>query len=151
VTATLRSLGICVVFAALALGCGGEEKTQTAPAPDTQAQPAAPQPEAAAEAWQSTLPADFPPDLPQYPGATVTKARSTPGTGLAVAWQTGDEPAKVASWYADSLAAQGWATQRTEAPDGVMVFADKGERSATFGVTTAEGKTQIDLLVVEMR
>ena len=36
----------------------------------------------------------------------------------------------MASFYSDSLAAQGWSTQRVDGADGIMVFADKGARSA---------------------
>jgi hypothetical protein len=70
---------------------------------------------------------------------------------VAADFVTDDDPAKVASYFADSFAAQGWATQSTESPDTRMLFADKGERSATIAVTSAEGKTRLELLLVEMR
>ena len=79
------------------------------------------------------------------------KANSTPGSGIKAAFSTTDDVGKVAAFFNDSLAAQGWTTQRVDGPDGTLVFADKGARSATVGVATAEGKTTIDLLVIEMR
>ena len=89
--------------------------------------------------------------MPRYPGAEVVKSRPASEAGWSVAFSTSDDPAKVAAYFADAFAAQGWSTQRVDAPEGIMVFADKGDRSATYGVGTVEGKTRIDLLVIEMR
>jgi hypothetical protein len=155
----LRQLGISVALGScLALGCGGEKSETPAPAPTPpaatgQAPAAAKPPEAPVlmeDVWVTDLPANFPADLPRYPGAEVLKARPTSEAGISVAFTTSDDPAKVATYYADQLAAQGWATNRVDAPEGIVVFADKGQRSATFGVAPVEGKTQIDLLVIEM-
>ncbi len=140
------------IGALVALGCGGEKKEAPAAAPApgaTAGQPAVPA--AIADAWSSTLPADFPSDVPIYPASTVVKSKETPENGVKVGWTTADDPAKVASFYSDSLAAQGWSTQRVDGGDGILVFADKGPRSLTFGIGSAEGKTQIDLLLVQMR
>lgn len=145
---TLVSVGALV-----ALGCG--EKKSEAPAPETPAAPAAPaQPApsaAAGQLWMNTLPANFPEDVPQYPGATVVKAQATPDSGIKVSFSTPDDAAKVASYYSDNFAAQGWSSQRVDAPDGSLVFADKGARSATVGIGAGEGTTKIDLMVLEMR
>jgi hypothetical protein len=156
----LRKLGISVALGScLALGCGGESETPPPPAPApaaTGANPAAAPSAAAApqavfeDVWVTELPGNFPEDVPLYPGAEVVKARPTSEAGISVGWSTGDDMVKVASYYADQLAAKGWATNRVDAPEGIVVFADKGKRSATLGVTPAEGKTAIDLLVVEM-
>jgi len=157
----LRKLGISVALGScLALGCGGEKSETPAPAPPpaaTGANPAAaPAPAPAPpqklfeDVWVTELPVNFPEDVPQYPGAEVVKARPTSDAGISVAWSTGDDQVKVASYYADQLAAKGWATNRVDAPEGIVIFADKGKRSATLGVTPTEGKTTIDLLVVEM-
>ena len=139
--------------ALLALGCGGE-KQETPPAPAPAPAPMAEQPtepKAADDVWLNSLPEDFPADVPSYPSAEVEKAQSTPTAGLKALFRTADDPAKVAAYYSDNFAAQGWSTQRMDAPDGIMVLADKGGRSATAGITTSEGKTRIELLVVEMR
>jgi hypothetical protein len=158
-----RQLGISLALGScLALGCGGEKSETPAPTPTppaaTGANPAAapgpapmPPPEKMfQDVWVTELPANFPEDVPQYPGAEVVKARPSTDAGISVAWSTGDDQVKVASYYADQLAAKGWATNRVDAPEGIVIFADKGKRSATLGVTPAEGKTTIDLLVVEM-
>jgi len=142
------------IGALLALGCGGEKSETPAAAPAapaaTPGQPAA-APAPLADAWSATLPSDFPSDVPTYPAAAVVKAQETPESGVRVAWATADDAAKVASFYSDSLAAQGWSTQRVDGNDGILVFADKGARSLTFGIESAAGKTTIDLLLVEMR
>jgi hypothetical protein len=156
----LRKLGILVALgSSLALACGGE-KSETpkaepaapaAPAAAAPAEPAAPSGTPIADAWISELPANFPDDVPQYPGAEVVKARPTFEDGVVVGFSTPDDPNKVASYFADAFAAKGWSTNRVDAPEGTMIFADKGGRSATYGVSTVDGKTQIDLLVIEMR
>jgi len=151
----LRQLGVSIALGScLALGCGGEKSetpdaAATAESPSTAGKPAvAP---LVADVWVKEMPANFPKDVPLYPGAELVKARPASEPGFSMGFSTADDPAKVASYFADAFAAQGWSTNRVDAPEGIMVFADKGERSATYGVGTAEGKTQIDLLVIEMR
>ena len=139
-----------LVCALLALGCGSRKSEKaSSPTPSAgETSPGAPKPPEEASA---TLPADFPTDLPIYPGATVSKATEVPGTNLKASWTTADEPNKVASYYTDALTGQGWSTQRVNRDDGILVFADKRSRSATIGIGTSKGKTTIDLLAVEMR
>jgi hypothetical protein len=137
------------VGALLALGCGSKKSEKT-----SAAAPAAGESNSAGwkppeEVWSATLPADFPTDLPIYPGATVSKATEVPGKNLKAGWTTADEPNKVASYYTDALTGQGWTTQRVDGHDGILVFADKRSRSATIGVGTSNGKTTIVLLAVE--
>jgi hypothetical protein len=148
---TARRLVVSGSLGALvALGCGGEQ-TEPAPAEIPAAPSEAPAPPVAVEeVWSTTLPENFPQDVPQYPAAEVVKARMVEESGVSAGWSTADAPDKVASFYSDSFAAQGWSTQRIDGPDGILIFADKEKRSASIGVTTSEGKTQIDLLLVEM-
>ena len=153
---TLRQLGISIALGTfLALGCGGEQSETpsaggaAASATAAAGKPAAPP--AAAIEWSTNLPENFPQDVPRYPGANVLKARRAGDAGWVVYFGTADEPGKVAAYFADSFAAQGWSTQRVDAPEGTTMFADKGNRSVTYGVGTVGGKTQIDLLVDEMR
>lgn len=152
---TARRLAISGALAAfVAFGCGGE-KTEPAPAatPGEAPAPAAEapaQPAPVEEVWSTTLPESFPPDVPRYPGAEVVKARVMEDGGFSVAFASTDPVDKVASYYNDSLAGEGWSTQRLDGPDGVLVFGDKGKRSASLGISTVEGKTQIDVLLIEM-
>jgi hypothetical protein len=138
------------VGALLALGCGSKKSEKASPAGPAagETNPAAPKPPE--EEWSATLPADFPTDLPIYPGATVSKAIEVPGKNLKAGWTTADEPNKVASYYTDAFTGQGWSTQRLDRDNGTLVFADKPARSAMIGIGTSNGKTTIDLLAVEM-
>jgi hypothetical protein len=153
-----RRIGVSLSLAAfVALGCGGEKKAEPTPSatPTPAAAPAAEAPAATPakpveEVWSTTLPQNFPADVPRYSGAEVTKARVTQDGSISATFTTSDEPAKVATYYNDALAAQGWSTQRIDAPDGTLIFGDKGKRSSSVSVTTAEGKTQIDVLLIEM-
>lgn len=131
-----------LVGALLALGCGSRKSEE--------ASTAAGETNPGEEGWSATLPADFPPDLPIYPGATVSKATEVPGENLKAGWTTPDEPKKVASYYTDAFTGQGWSTQRVDRDDGILVLADKPSRTATIGIGTRHGKTTIDLLAVEL-
>ena len=144
--AIVTSLSVGVLAA---LGCGSKKSEKVSPAASAagETNPAAPKP--LEEGWSATLPADFPTDLPIYPGATVSRAIEVPGKHLKAGWTTGDEPNKVASYYTDALNGQGWSTHRVDGADGILVFADKGSRSATIGIGTSQGKTTIDLLTVK--
>ena len=82
------------------------------------------------------------------PAAPVVKSQEIPDSGIKVGWTTSDDAGKVASFYSDSLAAQGWATRRVDGDDGSLVFGDKGARSLTIGIGSGPGKTTIDLLLV---
>jgi hypothetical protein len=151
---TRRQLRVSIALGTfLALGCGGE-KSETpsaggAAAPAAAGKPGAP-PVVGVE-WSTNLPETFPQDVPRYPGGNVVKARTAGDAAWVVYFSTADEPGKVAAYFADTLAAEGWSMQRVDAPEGTTMFADKGNRSVTYGVGTVEGKTQIDLLVDEMR
>jgi hypothetical protein len=154
------------IGALVALGCGGERSATPAAAPGaapaappgetasaapgaTAGQPAAPA--AIADVWSSTLPEDFPPDVPIYPPSQLVRSQEIPDTGVKVGWTTTDDVDKVASFYSDSLAAKGWATRRVNGDDGSLVFADKGARSLTFVIGSGPGTTTIDLLLVQTR
>jgi hypothetical protein len=143
----VASLSIGVL---LALGCGSKKSEKASPAAPVggETNPAALKPPG--EVWSATLPADFPTDLPVYPGATVSKATEVPGKNLKADWTTADGPSKVASYYTDAFTGQGWSTQRVDRDDGILVFADKGSRSAMIGIGTSNGKTTIDLLAAEI-
>jgi hypothetical protein len=150
-----RTAGRLAIAAALglALGCGGEQTEPAAPAGEQAPgpAPAAPQaPAAVEEVWSTTLPESYPEDVPRYPGAEVARAKLAPDGALTARFTSADAPDKVGAYFSDAFAGQGWSTQKIDAPDGVLVFADKGSRSVSVALSTVEGQTQIDLWIAEM-
>jgi len=96
-----------------------------------------------------SLPSDFPVDVPQYPGAEVEGSRTSAGSGFSARFKVGDNVEKVASFYSDSFAAQGWATDTRRTPEGTAVFAEKEKRSASVLVRAGGDETDINLIVVD--
>ncbi len=94
-----------------------------------------------------SLPANFPDDIPQYPEAEVLESRATSDMGLAVTMIVQDDADKVASFYADALAAEGWTTDIRNMPDGNSVFADKGNRTAAVLVTENRRGSEVRLIL----
>ena len=146
-------------FAWLA-ACGGESETPTAP--DAKAPGAAATPPSAAKvpvlpsespppapSWTGKLPPDFPADIPQFPGAKVVGSRASHDQGLAATFSTEAAVDEVVSFYSDAFAAQGWSTDIRTLGDGTAVFADKENRTATAMVTSAEGTTHVNVLVIQ--
>jgi hypothetical protein len=159
VIASLRSTWILLGAFALGvvLACGGDAQ-EAAPAAKAPAEaggpadaPTLPSPPDSTPVWTTELPADFPADVPLYPGAEVVQARISADQGTSVTFSVGDDAEKVASFYADSLAAEGWSTSITAAPEGSAIFADKTERRVATMVRSTEEGTQVELVIVEMQ
>jgi hypothetical protein len=104
---------------------------------------------------QNKLPADFPKDVPQYPGAAVAGSVSgtdkTSGSGTFVTFTTSDAATKVADFYKKEIAGQGWAIQNTMNSNDTTIFtAEKDTRSLSVSVTpdtSSGGKTTITITV----
>ena len=157
--ASLRSTWILLGALALglALACGGE-KEEAAPAGKTPAEswrPAPPPerrpPPSSPPVVGRELPADFPADVPIYPGAKVVESRVSPSEGTSVTLSVGDDVDKVVSFYADGLAAQGWSTDIKKSPDGSVIFADKSDRHVGTMVRKTDDGTEIRLILVKMQ
>jgi hypothetical protein len=141
------------------VACGGEKKDEAKPAwtveetpnPARAGLPGPGEPPLPPLVVSESLPAGFPPDVPQYPGAKVKSSRSGGGAkgGFSVSFEVGDDAEKVASFYADSFAAKGWATDTRKTPEGTAVFAEKNKRSASALVRPGGDETVVDLIVVE--
>jgi hypothetical protein len=159
VIASLRSTWI--LLGALALGvvlaCGGDtqEAAPAAKAPAEAGGPAAasklPQSPDSTPVWTTELPADFPADVPLYPDAEVVRVRISADQGTSVTLSVADDVEKVASFYADSYAAEGWSTHIAKAPNGSAVFADKTDRRVATMMRSTEEGTQVELVIVKMR
>jgi hypothetical protein len=166
-----RSTALVPLLLALALhGCGSEESpaptatpapaappaAPAAPAPEARRAPAAPAavpaPAAAegAPAWTGELPADFPSDVPHYPGSKVTQAKGTQELGIAVTFTSTDGLDAVAKYYADGLAANGWQAEMQDIPEGKMIVAEKEDRQAHAIVHVGEQGTLVDMIIVRV-
>jgi hypothetical protein len=158
----LRQVGISIAIGScLAAGCGSEKSEEPAGAKSEEAAGAAAP--ATVETRQKLpdfdamptveLPGDFPDDVPRYPGARAVKAAPDPESVTESNWlaqfTAADDPATVYANLADSFAAQGWTTERADAPDGIMLYANKGDRSATYALGAVDGKTVMTLIIVE--
>ncbi len=165
-TRQARSTALVPLLLALAgTGCGPEEgPSPAAPAPAAPAAPApaareAPAPVAAvpepaaveeAPAWTGELPADFPADVPHYPGSKVTHAKGTRELGIAVTFASTDGLDAVAKYYVDGLAANGWQAELQDIPEGKMIVAEKENRLAHAIVPVGEQGTLVDMIIVPM-
>jgi hypothetical protein len=147
VIASLRSTWILLGALALgvALACGGAEAGEPAAASKLPASPDS------TPVWSTELPADFPADVPLYPGAEVVQARVSTDGGTSVTLSIEDDAETVASFYADSLAGEGWSTDIATAPNGSAIFADKPERRVGAMVRSTDEGTQVELTVIPMR
>ena len=152
--ASLRSTWILLGALALgvALACGGdtEDAEPAAKAPDEAWKPAPPPP-SSPPVFSTELPADFPADVPVYPDAEIVQVRVSADKGTSVTLLIGDDVEKVTSFYADSLAAEGWSTDIKAGPDGSAIFADKTKRRVAAMVRSTDEGTQVDLIIVEMQ
>ena len=159
----LRQVGISVALGScVVMGCGGEKSEEAAGAKSEE--PAGAKPEEAAPSTPVAratlpdfdtlptveLPEDFPVDVPLLPGARAVKATPDPESeGSWVAqFSAVDDPATLYAGLADTFAARDWSTQRVDVPDGIILYANKGDRFVTYVLSTDKGKTVVSLLIV---
>jgi hypothetical protein len=101
----------------------------------------------------TVVPADFPKDVPIYPGANVTASVSgsqTTGGGHMVTFETGDSPDKVTDFYKAKLS--GWKTSMEMATgNGKMLIltSPDDKRSVSVIASPSGGKTQVSLTAAE--
>jgi hypothetical protein len=158
VIVSLRSTWILLGALALgvALACGGDTQ-EAAPAAKAPAEawkpappPELPPPPSSPPILSTELPTDFPADVPLYPGAEVVQSRISADEGTTVTFSVGDDVEKVVSFYADSLAAEGWSTDTKKGPEGSVIFADKTERRVGIMVRSTDEGTLAELVIVRM-
>lgn len=157
----LRLSGISIALGAcLALGCGSEESEKpagaTSEAPAAGAAAPAPMENRAAPSDFAALPTvdlpgNFPQDVPRYPGARVVKASfdTESESNWVAQFSTPDDPDKIYANLADVFAAQGWSTERSDASDGIILYANKGDRSVTYALQSVKGETAVSLIIIK--
>lgn len=155
---SIRIVAIACGAAALAfvLGCGQPPEQKGTETSQEEPSAAAKTPRSPAPAGEvvnpnvvrsKELPANFPDDVPQHPDANVIESRATSDLGLSVYLVVPDDASEVASFYADSLASEGWSTDIRRMPDGTAVFADKGNRTAAVMVAEGRRGAEVRLLL----
>ncbi len=159
-----RSTALVALALALSgFGCGSEETRPSAPpapspapsapqaeaAPAPTAKPVVPAPPSEALEWSGSLPSDFPPDVPQYPGSKVSSARGSEQLGMAVTLDSPDSPDAVTKFYSDMLASMGWQTQTQTVEDGSVISGDKEGKTLVAVVHAGGQGTIVELIVGE--
>jgi hypothetical protein len=94
---------------------------------------------------RSQLPADFPADIPIYPGATVEHVPST-GGNVSATLTTPDALFRVAMYYKEELKKNGWRIDDKHSRED-RIDATKGKRRCTVKLTEA-GSTRTRINIV---
>lgn len=132
---------------ALALGCGQPPEDEEAGSK----MPSSSAPSGAIESQgvirTTTLPANFPDDVPNHPEAQVVQSKATSDLALAISMIIKDDVSAVSSYYADTFASEGWTTDIRAMPEGTAIFADKGNRSAAVMISEGRRGAQVELIL----
>jgi len=144
---TKISAGVVLMCGAMLLGCGKGIAELHEGAASNSAPAQAPKtlnPTVTAET--GGLPANFPKDVPIYPGAKVV-AGATSGADAGVTFETSDPPEKVMNLYKEELPRNGWKEIKPVSVAGLYtVGATKDGR--TLGITiTALGSSKTNITV----
>lgn len=103
--------------------------------------------------WSTSdkLPADFPSDVPIYPGATVQGSVASAGqdnTGHYAGLETTDALDDVIAWYKKEVKAGGWTVATDAMVNGSLILsATKDSRGLSVTVTKEGDKVVIGLVV----
>ncbi|EKD49482.1 MAG: hypothetical protein ACD_63C00126G0001 [uncultured bacterium] len=101
------------------------------------------------------IPANFPSDLPLYPGATASYTFVGSGNeegSASATLETSDSMDKVSSWYKQNIESNGWSITRTDqwgadSDQFSNYVAEKGDKELSVGITSPEGKTMITITI----
>jgi hypothetical protein len=101
---------------------------------------------------EAKIPADFPKDMPIYPGAkpagTISGNDKTKGKGYWLILTTADDMTKVDAYYAKNLPANGWTVDQTMDLGGVSTKkATKGQLVATVTVSADKDKKETSIML----
>lgn len=101
---------------------------------------------------EAKIPADFPKDVPIYPGAkpggTMSGSDKQNGKGYWLVLSTTDDKAKVSAYYAKNLPANGWtADQTVDMGELSIIKATKDTTVTTITVTTDKDKKETIIML----
>ena len=91
------------------------------------------------------LPADFPTDLPIYPGSTLTFAEVSATYGDSASFDTSDSMQKVYDWYEATLTADGWKKTSGSADTSISAVFEKDKASITFSAYVIGDTTSVNI------
>jgi uncharacterized cupredoxin-like copper-binding protein len=94
------------------------------------------------------IPADFPKDVPVYPGMKLEMTVKNPQDGMFTLTGTSADPLdKIAKFYKGKAAAGGWTEQMSMAQGGQMQMLayEKGGRMISVNIISQDGSTTINL------
>lgn len=101
------------------------------------------------------MPANFPSDVPIYPGARLTAGQSFTSSGQqtwGMEWETLDDGAKVANFYTTKLNQGDWQITSTTSPNGATAYTfvrkSNAHASGTLGIDGSSGVTKISMSLV---
>ncbi len=160
----------CTFAVALAIGCGGGSDTDTEKDTSPAAKPAATTPdsakakvkapgkkkanrEARAKKRQEDAVANYPEDVPLYPGAKLVESElAKKGGGVSVTLESTDALPDAVATLSSMLEKDGWFVQSTTRDETHFIFADKGTRNLSIDVWATEGDkgTTMRLLVFDL-
>jgi hypothetical protein len=100
----------------------------------------------------SSLPANFPPDFPIYPGSELKTSWTVEGDikeGISILWESQDSPIMVADYYKLMLPQHGWYQESSFESEGTYTISfSRAGAEGFIGITQAEGGlTQISVTV----
>lgn len=98
----------------------------------------------------TTLPSDWPQDVPVYAGAKVEYSGSSNGkdgrNGYAAVLTSADPSDKVVEFYKKELAAKGWVVTGTQQASGISVItAEKGVQKVGVSLASENNQTRITI------
>jgi len=91
------------------------------------------------------LPADFPADLPMYPGATLTYASMSTTYGASASFDSNDSMDTVYAWYEAALTADGWTKTAGGKDTSISAVFEKDNASITFSAYEISGVTSVNI------
>jgi len=92
-----------------------------------------------------TLPADFPADLPIYPGAELTYAEVSETYGDSASFDTSDSMKTVYDWYNETLTADGWEKTAGSEETSISAIWEKDNASITFSAYVIGNTTSVNI------
>ena len=95
---------------------------------------------------QGALPADFPRDLPTYPGSAPAGSMSIPGAGQFITFTSDDGTDEVIGFFRKQLPGKGWRIE-SESASPPSIVAAKGGRKAYIRVVREGQITEIAISV----